>query len=395
MRRDSEAAVYWLTAASAAASLISIAVMETLLAAAVLLWAYKRPSRPRWPSYFLPLAAFMGTTLLSLAVSPDPGIGWHPVEKFVLFPMGLLAATFVTTEARAKKAYQLLLATASVAAVTAIIQFVLAERTFLRTGQLADDPTLLNRITGPLGHWMTFSGVELLVWCAAIPAVVVLKRRWLIAISIVGAAIILSNTRGAWLGAFAGFAFVAAALPRRLVAVILVPLVAVALVGSPFIYRRLSMSFDPKLATNYSRMAYFVVGTEMIKDHPLFGVGPERIHDEFPNYYKGQDLNSFYYGHLHNNILQIGAERGLLCLAAFLWLLVELYRSLLRAFKNVDPDVRWTALGSLAALTGFVVSGMTEYNFGDSEVLVLLLFLVSIPLGLPQDVQEDTYSQQG
>ena len=131
----------------------------------------------------------------------------------------------------------------------------------------------------------------------------------------------------------------------------------------------------------------------MIEDHPLFGVGPERIHDEFPKYYSGPAID--YYGHLHNNFLQIAAERGLLSLAAFVWFLVELYRSLLRRLGDRDDDTRWVTLGSLAALTGFLVAGMTEFNFGDSEVFVLLLFLISVPIGLVPHVQEDPDRQPG
>ena len=398
MRRNGEEVVFWLTASTAAASLISVAAMEILLGAAVLgwilLWVFKRPVRLRLPSYYIPLAAFILTTLLSLAFSPDPWTGEHQIGKFVLFPMGLLAAAFVTSESRAVNAYKLLLAVAVVSAATAIIQFGIAEATFLKTGEIADDPTLLNRITGPLGHWMTFSGVQLLVWCAAIPAIAILGRKWIAAISIISMAIVLSNTRGVWLGAAAGFAFVALALPRRIVVTVILPVVIVGLIASPLIYRRVRMSFDSGLATNYSRLAYLSVGTQMIKDHPLLGVGPERVDDEFPKYYKG-DLKNFYYGHLHNNFMQIGAERGLLCLATFLWFLVELYRSLLGLFKHSDEQSRWPILGSLAALTGFVVSGLNEYNFGDSEVMVLFLFLVSIPFGLASHVQEDPDSQPG
>jgi O-antigen ligase len=393
MRRDGEAAIFWLTATSAAAALISIAIMEILLTAAVLLWIYKRPVPLAWPSYFLPLAVFVATTLLSLALSPDPSVGWHPVQKFVLFSIGFLTAAFVTTEWRAKVAYKLLLTAATAAAIMAILQFVVAEVRFLKTGELADDPTLVNRITGPLGHWLTFSGVQLLVWCAAIPAIPYLSRKWIAAVSIVGASIVLSNTRGVWLGAVAGFALAALALPRRVFVAVLIPMIVVVLAASPFIYRRVSMSLDKGLATNYSRMVYLTVGERMIRDHPLFGVGPERVDDEFPNYYTGTDLNTFYYGHLHNNILQIGAERGLICLAAFLWFLVELYRSLMRFLKNMEENSRWVVFGSVAALTGFIVSGMTEYNFGDSEVLVLLLFLVTIPFGLAIDVQKNPYSE--
>ena len=320
-------------------------------------------------------------------MSPDPAKGWHAAQKVVLYPMGLLAASFVTTEERAKQAYKLVLTAATVSAAIAIIQFPLAQLEFIRTGDLADDPTILNRITGPLGHWTTFSGVQLLVWGAAVPAVMFLSRKWIAAIFTIGIAIVLGNTRGVWLGAAAAFAFVAFALPRRVVAMVVIPMLVVAALASPFIYRRILMSFDKDLATNTSRAVYRSVGTEMIKDHPLFGVGPERVKDEFPKYYNGKDIG--YYGHLHNNIIQIGAERGLLCLAAFLWLIAELYRSLLRILRESEEDSYWVTLGSLAVLTGLVVAGLMEFNFGDSEVLILFFFLVSIPFGLVTHVQKD------
>src|SRR5262249_50321158 len=154
----------------------------------ILLWVFKRPVPVRWPSYFLPLAVFMAMTLLSSALSPDPAAGKHQILKVVLFPIGLLAAAFVTRESRAEHAYKLLLPVGVVLAVTAIFQLAILETAFLRTGAMADDPTLLKRITGPLGHWMTFSGVQLLVWCAAIPAIAVLKRKWVAAITLISLA---------------------------------------------------------------------------------------------------------------------------------------------------------------------------------------------------------------
>ena len=127
-------------------------------------------------------------------------------------------------------------------------------------------------------------------------------------------------------------------------------------------------------------------GFRMIRDHPLFGVGPERIHTEFPRYYRGTaDLNNFYYGHLHNNVVQLAAERGLLCLGTFLWFIFEIYADLMHMLKTSTKDARWTIMSALAALTGFLVAGFFEYNFGDSEVLLLLLFIVSLPYGSVSD----------
>jgi putative inorganic carbon (HCO3(-)) transporter len=404
MRRYSEAAIFWLTAASAAASLISIAAMEVLMGAAVLCWivttivdlANKRaPLSPfKWPSYGTPLLFFMAATLISLAKSPVPSVGWHPIQKFVLFAMGLLAVASVKSEERALSAYKLLIGAATVASSLAIAQFIYREILYLRTGVQGVDPTLLNRITGPLGHWMTFSGVQLLVWCAAIPALVALSKRWMFTIPVIGTALVMSNTRGVWLAAAVTFGFIAFALPRKILLSVLIPIVIISLVLSPVIIHRVSMSLDNGLATNYSRKVYLEVGTKMIKDHILFGVGPERVFTEFPNYYGGP-LNTFYYGHLHNNFLQIAAERGIFALAAFLWFLIELFRSLLRYLRDEDGELRWTTIGSIGALIAFVLHGLTQFNFGDSEVLVLLLFIVSIPWGLALHAQEDPHSQPG
>jgi O-antigen ligase len=397
MRADANTAVFGLTLGSAAAGLFSIAASQILLSASYLLFLIlllRGSLRLRWPRYFLPLAAFMIATLVSLALSPDPGAGRHAVQKFVLFPIGLLTANLVATERRALIVVRVLLVAGGAAALAGIVEFGFRYATFLQTGLQSDDPTLVNRITGPLSHWMTYSGVLLLVWCAAVPALMVHSRRWLAPLLLIAAALLLGHTRGVWIGAFAALAAIVPALPRRLLLVLLLPLAGIGLAASPLVYRRVATSFDPGLATNYSRAVYADVGARMVLDHPGFGVGPERVDDEFLNYYTGE-ARDFYFGHLHNNVLQIAAERGLICLGTFLWFVVELLRSFINLYRTPETVPRWVTLGALSALIGFFVAGMTEYNFGDSEVLLLLLFLVSIPFGLALHVQEDPDRQQG
>jgi O-antigen ligase len=209
----------------------------------------------------------------------------------------------------------------------------------------------------------------------------ILGRRWSIPLAVVSAALILSFTRSVWLGAIAGCLVVVFLIPRRVFIRVVLPMAIVAGVASGLIYHRFAMSFDPKFAPDFSRLEMLSTGFRMIQDHPLFGIGPERMHTEFPSYYHGNDLANFYYGHLHNNIVQIAAERGLLCLAAFLWFIFALYADLLSMLKKAAEDAQWIVLSALAALTGFVVAGFFEYNFGDSEVLILLLFIVSAPYG--------------
>jgi len=383
--------IFGLTAASAVAVLVSIAAAEILLAMACLAWLIFRPRPMVWPGYLIPLCVFMATTVLSLAMSSEPSIGTGVVRKFVLFAMGFLAANFVINDERARVCYAALLGVAAITSLAALGQFAVRYMKFQTTQSLTDDPTVLARITGFMGHWMTFSGEQLLIWCAAVPAVIVLGRRWLVPLAIVGAALILSFTRSAWLGAFGGFLAVALLLPRKTLVGVVLPVGLVAAAASGLIYHRVSMSFDqPNFSPDTSRLAMAVTGFHMIQDHPLFGVGPERIHTEFPRYYHGNDLANFYYGHLHNNIVQIAAERGLLCLAAFLWFIFAVYADLWRMLRTATSEIRWTILSAIAAVTGFLIAGFFEYNFGDSEVLLLLLFIISLPYGTYERSRTET-----
>lgn len=382
MQDRRESWIFILTLLSAASTLVSIAAAQTLFGLAVLLWIVTRPRPFYLPAYVLPLGLFMVTTLLSLAMSPEPSVGGAPIRKFVLFLIGLLSANFVNTARRVQVTFRVLLAVASIGAAFSLLQFVIKERRFLATKNLADDPMALDRVKGFMSHWMTFSGGQLLVWCAAVPVVIWIGRRWLVPLTLVGCAIIFSYTRSAWMGAVAGVAAAGFWIPRRQLITILVPIVISCLLASPFIYHRLSLSAHGKFGPDYGRAALLKVGVEMVREHPLFGVGLERIPREFPKYYKGDNLDSFYYGHMQNDFMQIAAERGLLCFAAFLWFLAAIYRSLWGFLKSSDETLRLTALSAVSVLTGFLVMGLAEYNFGDSEPLMLFLFIVSIPFGV-------------
>lgn len=383
MPRTSESWAFVLTLMAAAATLVSIAAAESLLALAFIAAIVARPRPMVWPSYSIPLAVFMATTVLSLLMSPQPGVGMSVVRKFVLFTMGLLAANFVITETRARAAMRVLVVVATAASLYAVAQFPVAYYRYLSTGK--DDPTVAARITGFMGHWMTFSGEQLLIWCAAVPALMVLGRKWLLPLAVIGTGLVLSFTRSVWLGAIGGFFSIALLLPRRLAIAVVAPIALIGVAASGLIVHRVSMSFqEQRFAPDSGRVELFIGGVRMIKDHPWFGVGPERIRAEFPRYYRHSNLASanFFYGHLENNIVQIAAERGLLCLAAFLWVIFEIYAALIGMVKTAAAENRWPAISAIAALTGFLISGCFSYNFGDSELLLLLLFIVSVPYGL-------------
>jgi hypothetical protein len=58
--------------------------------------------------------------------------------------------------------------------------------------------------------------------------------------------------------------------------------------------------------------------------------------------------------------------------------------------KTAPDDVHWLVLSAIAALSGFIVAGFFSYNFGDSEILLLLLFIVSIPYSVRTNTSTQT-----
>jgi O-antigen ligase len=75
--------------------------------------------------------------------------------------------------------------------------------------------------------------------------------------------------------------------------------------------------------------------------------------------------------------LQIAAERGIPALAIWLSFLGALTVGLVRSFRAGRQ--RFLAAAGLAAVVSMIAAGFFEYNFGDSEFLMLFLIIVTLP----------------
>jgi O-antigen ligase len=84
--------------------------------------------------------------------------------------------------------------------------------------------------------------------------------------------------------------------------------------------------------------------------------------------------------HLHNVPMQIAAERGLPALGIWLWFVGLVVVDAWRLFRRSDVD-RWLPATALASVVAMLMAGLFEYNFGDSEFLMLFLFLITLPFG--------------
>ena len=119
-------------------------------------------------------------------------------------------------------------------------------------------------------------------------------------------------------------------------------------------------------------------GLAMARDHLMTGIGPGQVKRVYPQYAAPEVVNKTR-GHLHNTPIQILVERGILGLAAWLGLFGAFFVRAVRAARRArEPRDRALVTGAIAAIAGFLVAGLFEYNFGDTEVLLVALFMMSI-----------------
>ena len=209
---------------------------------------------------------------------------------------------------------------------------------------------------------------------AALPIAVVPVAAW---------ALVVSQTRSAWIGALLGLAVILVLRAPRLLFVLGGVVAAALLVRPSAITERLTVGD----ASSVDRYYMWQAGVDMVLDRPVFGQGPGMIQVVYPRY-RWPEAKNPGQPHLHNNPLEIAAERGLPGLAFFLWWAVVLFTVALREARRVragPPGAGWSAVGALAALAAVFVAGLFEYNLGDSEVLMLALLLTAVPFALGRE----------
>jgi O-antigen ligase len=244
------------------------------------------------------------------------------------------------------------------------------------------------RPTGAMGHYMTYSGLLVLVIALAGARALFdrSQRVWsALVMPALLVALALTFTRTYWVavGTALGILFVLKDL--RLLAVVPVLAALFVVLAPPPVTARIYSMFDMRDPTVRDRFAMARAGGRIIGDHPLTGVGPDMVKEVYPQYRDAdavQDENP----HLHNVPLHIAAERGVPALIAWFLFLALAVRGLFRQFR-VDGGMALAAAG-LAAVAGMLTGGLFEYNFGDSEFLMLFLVLVTLPFAATQGAAE-------
>lgn len=373
------------------ANLVSIAVAHVLLGAGVAL-LLARPRSIRVPPVIWPVLALVAWTLLSAILSDEPALALPQVKKLFVFATLPLVYTAVRTPDACQRLSQAWFVVMLGSCAVAIGQFALGVIRSTLQGNDFDGLFAGARITGFYSHWMTFSQTATII-AAALGCYILFSRRrpgsgiWTGAGLVIMAGLLLSFTRSAWLAVLASALYLL--ILRRPRLVLAAPVVA-ALVyfAAPDALRDRAESMGP--AANQSRIIMWRTGLNMIWEHPLVGVGPERVGSRFSEYQPTDvsDLPTGFYGHLHNVFIHFAAERGIPAALIVIWLFAQVLVDMRRGLLALPPgreDRRYSLHAAISATLAIAVLGCFDVSLGDSEVLAVYLAVLGIAYrGLPQ-----------
>jgi putative inorganic carbon (HCO3(-)) transporter len=203
-------------------------------------------------------------------------------------------------------------------------------------------------------------------------------------------------SRGAWLGVFCGVLFIL--LTRILLegkkkfylclgvlfAVIVFCVIFLAVLSQSSSVESLS-----RHETAQWRLGIWRDSLKIIEDRPLFGHGINTFMQVFDAYRRDPGAPTY----AHNCYIQVAAETGIVGLAAFLWILVDIFRKSLNRIT-----VYWTkkenfvvlSLGLLAGVSAFLVHSFFDTDFYSLQLSVYFWFMVAV-LMVFNHLQEEGY----
>ncbi|MBX5491095.1 MAG: O-antigen ligase family protein [Chloroflexi bacterium] len=364
---------------------LNLTLMEPTVALALVAWLRRGLAQERlriWPSALLAAQGLMlGVLLAASLASEAPGPSLKETIKWIELMVAFVLTLDLARDIRAAR--WLLLALVGAAAVEAlfgVVQFVtgrgpafFAIGPFMRAYGHFSQP---NPFAGYLGTALPLALALAWLMPGAAP-------RWARpAFLALAAGVLLSLSRGAWLGqAVACAALLALASPRsrRHLLVLAVALLLLALLGTlgvlpPAIADRLGIiaeyfgPFDVRTVEvtgeNWSvveRMAHWQAAWYMFLDRPWLGVGPGNYATAYEQYFLPNWADPL--GHAHNYYLNLAAETGLVGLATFLLVLGLAYRAAVRGLGSSDPFWRTVALGTLGTLLALTVHSSFDSLF--------------------------------
>lgn len=187
--------------------------------------------------------------------------------------------------------------------------------------------------------------------------------------------LLLTNTRGAWLGLAAGlglfFYFMIKSEFLRIkfstFSLLIIFLSGVLFISPHAFKERVRSTGD--INSNLLRIGLWKEALSIIEDFPVFGCGLN-TYSFLAHDYKAVRRGGTY---PHNSFLQMAAETGLAGLASFLWILITFFRS---GFRILNIKNNPLFLGAISGILAFLIQGFFDTHLYSLQLVVLFWFMM-------------------
>jgi O-antigen ligase len=256
------------------------------------------------------------------------------------------------------------------------------------------------RASGFYGQYVSYAEVLQLIIALTLGIFVSLpNKRSVAAVLLLSAltglcfALLMTVTRASWVGGGVSATIILLlSVQRRTVITLGLLAMPLIIVGLFVLQQKRNVGFlDQKDGSTTWRQTVWREGAHLLVSNPrhlLIGVGMDSIKKRWRQWglFDGGRLP---WGHMHSNPLQIALERGLPALGfwlAFLFVYARTLWRMLRSNLELHRTDRGILLGAFGGLAGFFTSGLVHYNWGDSEVVMVLFLIMGLSLAIQRQL---------
>lgn len=213
-----------------------------------------------------------------------------------------------------------------------------------------------------------------------------LRGLYLVAAALAMVALVYNGTRAVWIAALVTtglYVIITLIMNGRraikpVVAIsIMLLLVALIFTANDSLSARLQTLTNMNFRSNHERVLMWQYALDNFKSHPVFGVGLAALPTYAFTPEEALELKANpSYGHVHNTIMQIMAENGIVGLFGFLTLFVTIVKTALTKIRN--GQARSWALIALLCTVDFFVHGLFDYTFTITTVMYSYWFILGL-----------------
>ena len=367
-----------------ASSMFSISISQVSAGVGGFFWLLRTHltdtwKEQRWP-LGIPFGLFVLACLIAVVNAYDVNYSYSSLKKLLEFLIFFWVLNCVRDNNLRNSLSLILITSATLAGLFGLYQYWQA---FEFIQKYSIFVITENRAEGTLSTYMTFAGLLMLAGVIALAKILFQKptHKWLLgSIGIITLSFLLNLSRHTWFGFLIALIFLVFFWRKKIL--LLIPIILLVIyVASPLsVQQRVKSTLSGEDRTFTMRTALWKGGWKIFKDYPLTGCGfrcVDLVNSQYP------DPTGYIarFRGMHNNLIQVAVDTGILGVTAWLGIWFYFFRFLYHKAITLEKNAneRWVILGSAAAMLAFLAAGFFETNFYDSEVAMLLYFIMALP----------------